>query len=61
MRVEVRYKNQLQFQAITRGHEILSDHHQQGLRKAVDVCIIHNTLMHPPRMTTQIAHTAPEA
>jgi putative redox protein len=135
MRVEVRYKTHLQFQAIARGHEILSDQpldnggddagmtppewflaslgscagfyvvkylqtrgldaaglsidvsaqkttdsparlddieirlslpivledrHQQGLRKAVEVCIVHNTLMHPPRVTTQIAHTPPE-
>ena len=132
MRVEVRYKTHLQFQAITRGHEILSDqpldnggddagmtapewflaslgscagfyvvkylqtrgldtaglsidvsaqkttdsparlddieirlslpivlddHQQQGLRKAVDACIVHNTLMHTPKVTTQIAHT----
>jgi putative redox protein len=135
MRVEVRYKTHLQFQAIARGHEILSDqpldnggndagmtppewflaslgscagfyvvkylqtrglnaaglsidvsakkttdsparlddieirlslpiildnHHQQGLRKAVEVCIVHNTLMHTPKVTTQIAHADPE-
>jgi uncharacterized OsmC-like protein len=39
---------------------VLDNHHQQGLRKAVDVCIIHNTLMHPPRVTTQIVHTVSE-
>jgi putative redox protein len=35
----------------------LSDHHRQGLQKAVDACIIHNTLMHPPNITTQIVLT----
>lgn len=33
---------------------LLEERHQQGLRKAVDACIIHNTLMHPPKMTTLI-------
>jgi putative redox protein len=35
----------------------LSDRHRQGLQKAVDACIIHNTLMHPPNITTQIVRT----
>ncbi|GAB4217765.1 MAG: hypothetical protein OHK0012_23520 [Synechococcales cyanobacterium] len=32
----------------------LDAHHQQGLAKAVDACIIHNTLTHPPTVTTTI-------
>jgi uncharacterized OsmC-like protein len=32
----------------------LDDRHQAGLQRAVDACIIHNTLTHPPQITTQI-------
>ncbi len=32
----------------------LEARHQKGLERAVDACIIHNTLTHPPTMTTTI-------
>ncbi|MEN9206110.1 MAG: OsmC family protein [Thermostichales cyanobacterium BF4_bins_65] len=32
----------------------LDEQQQKGLEKAVDACIIHNTLTHPPRLTTEI-------
>ncbi|WP_035984844.1 OsmC family protein [Leptolyngbya sp. KIOST-1] len=32
----------------------LESRHQKGLERAVDACIIHNTLTHPPTMTTEI-------
>ncbi|PSN12063.1 osmotically inducible protein OsmC [filamentous cyanobacterium CCT1] len=32
--------------------------HQKGLERAVDACIIHNTLTHPPTMTTEILSAA---
>ncbi len=32
--------------------------HQKGLERAVDACIIHNTLTHPPTMTTEILSSA---
>ncbi|HSM82046.1 MAG TPA: OsmC family protein, partial [Nodosilinea sp.] len=32
----------------------LEPRHRQGLERAVDACIIHNTLTHPPTMTTEI-------
>jgi uncharacterized OsmC-like protein len=36
----------------------LSDHRQQGLQKAMDDRIIHNTFIQSPNITTQIVHTA---
>jgi putative redox protein len=32
----------------------LGDRHRQGLEKVVNACLIHNTLTHPPTITTQI-------
>lgn len=32
----------------------LDDKHRKGLQRAVDACIIHNTLTHPPEMSTII-------
>ncbi|MEN9203194.1 MAG: OsmC family protein [Thermostichus sp. DG_1_6_bins_120] len=32
----------------------LEERHQRGLEKAVDACIIHNTLTHPPTLITEI-------
>lgn len=32
----------------------LSDRHRRGLEKTVNACLIHNTLTHPPTLTTQI-------
>lgn len=32
--------------------------HQKGLERAVDACIIHNTLTHSPTMTTEILSPA---
>ncbi|MGL4622173.1 OsmC family protein [Chroococcidiopsis sp.] len=32
----------------------LTDRHQKGLENAVNACLIHATLTHPPRITTQI-------
>lgn len=32
--------------------------HQKGLERAVDACIIHNTLTHPPTMTTEVLSPA---
>ncbi len=37
----------------------LDERQQKGLEKAVDACIIHNTLTHPPKMTTEIQVPAP--
>jgi uncharacterized OsmC-like protein len=36
----------------------LDARHQKGLERAVDACIIHNTLTHPPTMTTEILPVA---
>lgn len=62
--VRVIYQNGIQFQAESRDHHTLSDQplvnqgqdirHQRVLEKAVDACIIHNTLTHPPKMTAEI-------
>lgn len=35
----------------------LEDRHLQGLHRAADACLIHNTLVHPPRLTTQVRAT----
>ncbi|MBE9014783.1 osmotically inducible protein OsmC [Chroococcidiopsis sp. CCALA 051] len=35
----------------------LSDRHQKGLENAVNACLIHTTLTHPPRIMTQIDST----
>jgi uncharacterized OsmC-like protein len=32
----------------------LDERHCDGLTKAVDACILHHTLVHPPQMTTEI-------
>ncbi len=32
----------------------LADRHLKGLQKAAEACLIHNTLTHPPRLTTQV-------
>ncbi|MBE9113392.1 OsmC family protein [Nodosilinea sp. LEGE 07298] len=32
--------------------------HQKGLERAVDACIIHNTLTHPPTITTEVLSPA---
>ena len=36
----------------------IESRHQKGLERAVDACIIHNTLSHPPTMTTEILSPA---
>ncbi|WP_017296963.1 OsmC family protein [Nodosilinea nodulosa] len=36
----------------------LETRHQKGLERAADACIIHNTLTHPPMMTTEILSVA---
>lgn len=36
----------------------LEARHQKGLERAVDACIIHNTLTHSPTMTTEILSSA---
>lgn len=36
----------------------IEQRHQRGLERAVDACIIHNTLTHPPTMTTEIVMPA---
>ncbi|MCF2970670.1 OsmC family protein [Synechococcus sp. Nb3U1] len=38
---------------------LLDEHHQKGLEKAVDACIIHNTLTYPPNLITEIQVPAP--
>lgn len=37
----------------------LEARHLQGLVKAADACILHNTLTNPPTMTTEIINLAP--
>ncbi len=32
----------------------LSDHHRIGIEQAIHHCLIHNTLLHPPRIALQI-------
>lgn len=32
----------------------LEERHHQGLRRAADACLIHNTLTHPPRLNVQV-------
>ncbi len=32
----------------------LEERHQKGLAKAIEACLIHNTLLHPPQLKTQI-------
>ena len=39
--------------------EALEARHREGLLKAVHSCLIHNTLLNPPKITTEIV--APEA
>ncbi|OLP17620.1 hypothetical protein BST81_14950 [Leptolyngbya sp. 'hensonii'] len=39
----------------------LDDRHRTGLERAVKTCLIHNTLTHPPTMTTQITSGQPIA
>ena len=36
----------------------LGDKHRQGIDDAVRHCLIHNTLLHPPKMTLEIKHSA---
>lgn len=36
----------------------LDARHHKGLERAVDACIIHNTLTHPPTMMTEILAAA---
>jgi uncharacterized OsmC-like protein len=33
----------------------LSDDQKQGILRAVDKCLVHNTLLHTPRITTEVA------
>jgi len=33
----------------------LSEQHRKGVEEAVDHCLIHNTLLHPPMITLQLA------
>jgi len=35
----------------------LNDRHQKGLENAVNACLIHATLTHPPKITSQISST----
>ncbi len=37
----------------------LEARHLEGLVKAADACILHNTLTNPPIMTTEIINLAP--
>lgn len=37
----------------------LEARHLQGLVKAADACILHNTLTNPPTMTTEIINFSP--
>lgn len=41
-----------QIEVITPG--LTDERHLEGVRKAVDKCVIHNTLHHPPRIQTTI-------
>ncbi|MFQ4136098.1 OsmC family protein [Nodosilinea sp. PGN35] len=48
--------DQIQIQVKTSAP--IDPRHQKGLERAVDACIIHNTLTHPPTMTTEIVMPA---
>jgi uncharacterized OsmC-like protein len=37
----------------------LEPRHQKGLHKAIEACIIHNTLMHPPSISAEILTCEP--
>lgn len=39
----------------------LGDKHRQGIDDAVRHCLIHNTLLNPPKMTLEIKHSALQA
>jgi len=34
----------------------LTDQHRAGVEKAVHLCLIHNTLLHPPQLTIEVRH-----
>ena len=37
----------------------LSDEHREGLRDAVEHCLVHNTLLHKPKITLEVEGTVP--
>lgn len=37
----------------------LSEQHREGVERAVHHCLIHNTLMNPPKITLEIKNTVP--
>lgn len=39
----------------------LEARHLKGLERAADSCIIHNTLLQPPKMTTRVSTVSPAA
>jgi putative redox protein len=39
----------------------LTDQHRAGVERAVHLCLIHNTLQHPPQMTIEVKHAVATA
>ena len=39
----------------------LSAQHQEGIERSVHHCLIHNTLLHPPKISLQLKQPAPAA
>ena len=34
----------------------LTDQHRAGVEKAIHLCLVHNTLLHPPQLTIEVKH-----
>jgi len=40
---------------------ILTEQHRDGVKNAAHHCLIHNTLLHPPKIAIEVAHPVPTA
>jgi len=40
---------------------LLTGQHRDGVENAAQHCLIHNTLLHPPKIVVEVAHPAPAA
>jgi putative redox protein len=40
---------------------VLTEQHRDGVENAANHCLIHNTLLHAPRMMVEITHPVPTA
>jgi uncharacterized OsmC-like protein len=40
---------------------VLTEQHRNGVENAAHHCLIHNTLLHPPKIVVEVAHPVPTA